>query len=161
MHRFSCKGTTKWRTTLLRLSQHYKDRYHLPLATFTTTYDNLSSSAPSVFFCCPCGHSRQATQQVFSVTTPSRAVWCLTCRKSWGGRKWVCACGKSWAECPVHYNSVPVGLIAKKRKPSPLPTSADTSTSNAKRARIDIHNPRDHLVFQLRGKLAQKFGHLQ
>eukprot|EP00973_Karenia_brevis_P004151 570045-Karenia_brevis.AAC.1 len=106
IHKFTNKGTPKWRPTLLQLAQQYKQHYHLPQATFATTYNTLSSSE-TVLFSCPMAHQRVANQQVFSVKNPSRAVWCPTCRHSWGGRKWICACGKSWAECPTHYNGIP------------------------------------------------------
>eukprot|EP00973_Karenia_brevis_P069193 9622012-Karenia_brevis.AAC.1 len=137
MHKFRSKGAPKWRSALLQLSHDYNNNQ--PLANFAPTYNTLSHCVSS-FFKCPHGHPREATQQTFSVTAPSKAVWCASCKHTWGGRKWVCACGKSWAECPVHYNSIPVGVRSKKRKPMQLPPpTADIHTSNAKRTRIDIH----------------------
>eukprot|EP00973_Karenia_brevis_P057081 7941621-Karenia_brevis.AAC.1 len=145
-HRFSCKGTPKWGLALRSLALTYKEHHNQPLATFAATHNNLSLGALEVLFSCPAGHCRQATQQVFSITTPSKAVWCSFCKKSWGGRKWICSCSKSWAKCPLHYNCVPVGQLKRKNKPSPIPSPAAPDSSNCKRQRIDIHNMQDGLL---------------
>eukprot|EP00973_Karenia_brevis_P047740 6626166-Karenia_brevis.AAC.1 len=111
--RLSGKGTFKWRPALLKMKTAFSALHREVIARPVTPYDNLSCSE-CASFCCPHGHGRQATQPLFSVLKPSKAVWCSICSRSYGGQKWTCPCSKIWSNCPVHFNKLPV-LVAKRR----------------------------------------------
>ena len=132
VQKFNSRGSPKWRAALPHLAQQYRQHYTTPQARFAIAHDTLSC-IEKVLFVCPQAHNREATQQVFSVKQPSRAVWCLVCKHSWGGRKWNCACNISWAECPIHYNSVPVGPLKQK---SAIPTFCPQPQSAAQKVTL-------------------------
>eukprot|EP00973_Karenia_brevis_P041704 5772399-Karenia_brevis.AAC.1 len=89
VHKFTYKGTAKWRPALLKLSHCYQHE-HQQVASFATRQSDYLSTTTTTTqsdfnFECPQGHTREATQQVFCVVQPSRPVWCCFCKHSWGG----------------------------------------------------------------------------
>eukprot|EP00973_Karenia_brevis_P043626 6044510-Karenia_brevis.AAC.1 len=138
-------------------------KYHVEdVVSWPQNYNNLTTSTTTDNdFYCPQGHHRYASQPLFSVVRPSKAVWCPSCRFSWGGTKWTCTCGISWHSCIIHYNSLPV-LPIVKRKPRSTPNAATIEESAAKKAKLEPAKPATgRLAFKLTGKLASKFAHLQ
>eukprot|EP00973_Karenia_brevis_P044059 6104699-Karenia_brevis.AAC.1 len=89
---------------------------------------------------CPQGHRRAATQPLFSVTRPSRAVWCPSCHHSWGGTRWLCPCGIKWCDCNIHYNHLPQSNQPTKRPSTPT-RPATTQESDKKKAKLEPAKP--------------------
>ena len=155
---FLQRGTFKWRKTMHDLHAHMLDCYHVDLSVFATAHSLASS--PGLAFTCPNGHSRLAVQPTFSPAKPSKAVWCSTCHRSHGGKKWICACGVPWSSCSLHFTAVPVGLVKQRRKRAAAQvTPASEEESNRKLTRLEADHWPQQLVFKpgplLQAKLAK------
>ena len=180
------RGQFKWGKYINATANALKDAHSLSNHTSsetatsssthaTTTTANLTPTNTTMYclhFTCPAKHARVPMHPTFDPVRQQKQVWCPSCHKAWGTRKWTCPCGSPWLECALHINHPTLQPQAtgttRSKRPAPTPmTDHEADRQLAKLTTINQANSshgqpttistNNRLSFALGPRLSAKF----